>query len=399
MRGRLWFVPIAIGLVLAGPTAAASPLRAHAARAGAVPVAAPSVTLKATPTMVTYGKSVTFTGKISPASGGEIVRIIDQHGNQIAHGTTASDGTYTTHRIPPQNLAVHAEWTTASSNVVHLHVRPILSGRRSAILPFAMVHVTGRVIPAWATHSVSVTLSQNGSTLKRVTAKVGHRGRFSASIEVEHLGSQRVVVYERSRNFARTAWRSNPGTPPTPSLQQGSTGQFVQLLQGRLMDLHYHVPGRNGNFDYRTADSVMAFHKVQGMARSTYVDAATWHALADPKSMVPRVKAAGSHWEVNLSKQVAFYVVDGKVRSIFHVSSGKPSTPTFPGQFHVDQKVPGYNQKEMYYSSFFDGNRALHGYADVPSYPASHGCVRMPIWSAIWVYNHAPYGILVDVYY
>jgi L,D-transpeptidase-like protein/putative peptidoglycan binding protein len=396
MRTKLFFVPFVVGLVLAGPVAAASPVHAHLLPG--VPAAA-SVTLKASPTTVTYGKSVTFSGKISPASGGEIVRIFDQNGDQIAHAATAADGTYQTHRIPPQNLAVHAEWTTAASTVVHLFVRPILHGKRSPILPFAKVHVTGRLIPASATRTVSVTLSQNGNTLKRVPAHVGNRGRFSTYIQVDHLGSQRVVVYERSRHFARTAWRSNPGTPPTPGLHQGSTGLFVQLLQGRLMQLHYHVAGRNGNFDYRTADSVMAFHKVQGMVRTTYVDAATWRALADPKSLVPRVKTTGSHWEVNLTKQVAFYVVNGKVRSIFHVSSGKPSTPTFPGQFHVDQKVPGYNQKEMYYSSFFDGNRALHGYADVPPYAASHGCVRMPIWSAIWVYNHAPLGILVDVYY
>jgi hypothetical protein len=396
MRSKLLFVPFAIGLVLAGPMAVASPTHAQSGPGAA---AAPSVTLTASRTTVTYGKSVTFAGKISPASGGETVAIVDQNGNQIAHDTTAADGTYSTHRIPKQNLAVHAEWTTVSSAVVHVHVRPILNAKRSAILPFADVHVAGRLIPARAANRVAVTLSQGGKTLKRVMARVGKRGRFAANVYVDHLGSQRVVVHERSRNFARTSWRSNLGTPPTPGLHQGSTGPFVQLLQGRLMQLHYRVAAKNGNFDYRTADSVMAFHKVQVMARTTSVDAATWRALANPIRPVARDKSAGYQWEVNLTKQVLLYVHDGKIVDILHVSTGKPSTPTLPGRFHVYQKQPGFNEKMMYYSSFFDGNRGMHGYAEVPSYAASHGCVRMPYWNAIWAYNRAPLGVGVFVYH
>ena len=89
---------------------------------------------------------------------------------------------------------------------------------------------------------------------------------------------------------------------------------------------------------------------------------------------------------------------DGEVEEIFHVSTGKPSTPTLPGNFHVWSKQGGTNRDGMYYSSFFDGNRALHGYPDVPPYAASHGCVRIPFWNALWVYDHAPIGIQVLVY-
>ena len=40
----------------------------------------------------------------------------------------------------------------------------------------------------------------------------------------------------------------------------------------------------------------------------------------------------------------------------------------------------------------FIGDFAIHGYAPVPPYPASHGCVREPIWACYWVYDHSWVG-------
>ena len=37
----------------------------------------------------------------------------------------------------------------------------------------------------------------------------------------------------------------------------------------------------------------------------------------------------------------------------------------------------------------FIGNFAIHGYAPVPPYPASHGCIREPIWACYWVFDHS----------
>jgi lipoprotein-anchoring transpeptidase ErfK/SrfK len=53
----------------------------------------------------------------------------------------------------------------------------------------------------------------------------------------------------------------------------------------------------------------------------------------------------------------------------------------------------------MYYSSFFIGGYAIHGYNPAPDYPASHGCMRLPIRDAISVYNWIEMGNTVDVYY
>jgi lipoprotein-anchoring transpeptidase ErfK/SrfK len=50
----------------------------------------------------------------------------------------------------------------------------------------------------------------------------------------------------------------------------------------------------------------------------------------------------------------------------------------------------------MYYSVYFHGGYATHGYASVPTYPASHGCLRNPIPNAVFIYNWLDYG---DVFY
>lgn len=45
----------------------------------------------------------------------------------------------------------------------------------------------------------------------------------------------------------------------------------------------------------------------------------------------------------------------------------------------------------MYRPNYFHGGYALHGMTSVPSYPASHGCVRMTVptmdrmWSSLWI--------------
>ena len=46
----------------------------------------------------------------------------------------------------------------------------------------------------------------------------------------------------------------------------------------------------------------------------------------------------------------------------------------------------------------FHGGFAIHGFSPVPAYPASHGCVREPIWAADWTYEQTPVGTPVDVY-
>ncbi len=86
------------------------------------------------------------------------------------------------------------------------------------------------------------------------------------------------------------------------------------------------------------------------------------------------------------------------MRAIYTMSSGKPSTPTVIGHFNVYSKTPGVNSEGMVDSNYFIRGYAIHGYPEVPTYAASHGCLRVPIPDAPAIYGWVQMGTGVDVY-
>ncbi len=52
----------------------------------------------------------------------------------------------------------------------------------------------------------------------------------------------------------------------------------------------------------------------------------------------------------------------------------------------------------MVNSNYFIRGYAIHGYAEVPTYAASHGCLRVPIPDAAAIYGWVREGTPVDVY-
>jgi lipoprotein-anchoring transpeptidase ErfK/SrfK len=67
------------------------------------------------------------------------------------------------------------------------------------------------------------------------------------------------------------------------------------------------------------------------------------------------------------------------------------------GRFHVYRKQPGTNSHGMVDSDYFIGGYAIHGYAEVPAFNASHGCLRVPIPNALSIYNWVRMGDVVWV--
>ena len=112
----------------------------------------------------------------------------------------------------------------------------------------------------------------------------------------------------------------------------------------------------------------------------------------------PAARYGGDHVEVDKTRQVLFEVNGGRVVRVIHVSTGATgNTPV--GRFHVYSKVPGTLPTGMFDSSFFLRGFAIHGYPSVPSYPASHGCVRIPMWVAPTLFAANSYGETIYVYY
>ena len=84
---------------------------------------------------------------------------------------------------------------------------------------------------------------------------------------------------------------------------------------------------------------------------------------------------------------------------ILFIEPGQPVRKSLFGKFTFYSKTPGFNSHGMYYSNYFVGGYAIHGYADVPPYAASHGCIRIPIPSAKAVYAWVDLGDTIYVYH
>jgi hypothetical protein len=179
----------------------------------------------------------------------------------------------------------------------------------------------------------------------------------------------------------------------------GSRGAFVRLMQQRLAALHFYVP-QTGVYDQGTGLAIDAYHRLLRWGTSENLDGATIERLLDGYgSFRVRFSGHGRHAEGNLSLQLLALIDGSRVQAIYPISSGKPSTPTILGDFHVYSKVPGYLPDGMYDSNFFIRGFAIHGYDPAPDFPASHGCMRLPIVDAPSVFGWLAIGDWVDVYY
>jgi peptidoglycan hydrolase-like protein with peptidoglycan-binding domain len=185
-----------------------------------------------------------------------------------------------------------------------------------------------------------------------------------------------------------------------PNVGFGDTGQSVLLLQRELTALHYAVP-LTGMFDEGTGQALIAYRKMNGLERVAAAGPRVFSLLSRRAGAFHvRYLGDGRHVEANLGKQVLAEIEPGgRVYRIYTISSGKPSTPTVLGRFQVYLKTPGENSEGMVDSNYFIRGYAIHGYAEVPTYAASHGCLRVPVPDAPAIYAWVRVGTPVDVYY
>ena len=262
---------------------------------------------------------------------------------------------------------------------------------------------SGRLDPYVAGEKVSVELWKGKKRLgTRIVAVKDQKGsgRFTASFgAVKKTGSYFVrAIHEGTANQKKaTSERARFGAVQASS-GSGSSGEHVRLLQIGLRRLAYVTPV-NGKHDNATGRAVMAFRKVNGMNRTFGANRNVMRALfAGRGGYKLRFPKAGRHAEADLSRAVLVLADKGKAVRIYHASPGKPSTPTVRGTFHVYRRQPGTNSHGMVHSAYFIRGYAVHGYASVPAYPASHGCLRVPIPNARSIYNWLTMGTRVDVY-
>lgn len=266
-----------------------------------------------------------------------------------------------------------------------------------------------RTAVPWRTPLLSATVSG-----RVVTVDLG--ARFAA-------GRDEVALQDRMGQLVRTI-RSIPGVLSVRVLVEGGVpvGLFpgydlrrpvatpvervaapprTRDLQQRLVDLGFLAPsGMTGKFDDQTSAAVLGFQKWANLTRDGALGAATVAALVRATRPLPALRAPGRRIEVQLRRQLALLIQDDKVVRAVHISSGADGkTPR--GSFRIYRKER-YSWSVPFkvwlpWASYFTGGIAFHEFDSVPTYPASHGCVRVSRYDAPMLFGFAEAGTQVDV--
>jgi hypothetical protein len=215
-------------------------------------------------------------------------------------------------------------------------------------------------------------------------------GAGKVTITADHAATPQMVALRARPVYLRVV---------SGSVHGHQRGETVRLLQAELANLGYAVD-HSGVMDSATERAVLAFRKTSGLSRTSRADRAFFIRMSHGGGRFHvRYPRDGKHVEADLSHQVLAEIEPGAhVHQIFAMSSGKPSTPTVVGRFRVYTKGSGTNSKGMVDSNYFIAGYAIHGYAEVPPYAASHGCLRIPIPNAAAVFAWIHVGDPVDVY-
>jgi lipoprotein-anchoring transpeptidase ErfK/SrfK len=272
-------------------------------------------------------------------------------------------------------------------------------------VPGRVVHISGRIVPYVPRQKLQLRIWLGSRLAKTVTVtpkptKTKQTATFKAKFTAAKLGDVRVfAVHAQTPEQKAIQSKAAAVSVVAPMASFGTRSPFVALVQQKLAKLGYAVP-RTGAYDGGTGDAVEAYRKVLGSSRLKTLDGAVLDKLLrGVGGFKVRYPQHGRHVEANLTQQVLALIENGKVFRAYTTSSGASVTPTVLGNFRFYWKQPGVNDRGMVHSSYFIRGYAIHGYPSVPTYPASHGCLRVPIPVALDIFNWVRLGDQIDVYY
>jgi N-acetylmuramoyl-L-alanine amidase len=338
-----------------------------------------------------YGQRGRFTGSIWPPVAGAAVEIRGPRSAVVRGRTRANGGFVLRGRLlsrGPFRARVAGFDSQPDTTALAPAVKTRIEGSGLVGAPLRLV---ARVRPADA-----------GRLVVRVTrgGKAGAGGRYGAAARIRLPSGAPGVLTVRvavvpAAGYVAPRPRALTAVVARPNLAVGSTGPSVLALERRLAELRYALPGVDGSFGLETTQAVLAFQAVERLPRTGRVDVRTWRRLVAARTPLPRLR--GTHIEVSKGSQYLMVVKDSRVTAIVHVSTGATgNTPI--GTFRIYRKSVGWDWV-LWYPMYFLRGFAIHGYPSVPSYPASHGCVRIPMWIAPRLFGQFTYGQTVTVYW
>lgn len=370
---------------------------------GAARSAGEAVTLEAGRSVALYGTSVRLAGQVTPATEDirvHVYRLVAGSRHLVAQLETNAQGRYATRLTlrAPGPFVARASFPVSGDDPIVVESEPA----QVRLKPRLTARFVGKA-------AVGRRLYLQGRLQPATAGRLNRRIR--GTVKSVRIGPYGVFKFKISTKDARPAWIRlwlHPEQGYTahdkvkrkrlslPSLSIGSHGPAVHALERLLKRKQYAIRGTDPSYGLDTAEAVLAFQKVHGRARTGRMTAELWRRLTRskrPKARVPK----GTHIEISKSTQTIYEVVKGKVVNVLHTSTGATgNTPV--GRWRVYSKTPGFNGSHMYYSLFFLRGFAIHGYASVPAYPASHGCARIPLWAAPGLYSRWGYGSRIIVF-
>ncbi len=177
------------------------------------------------------------------------------------------------------------------------------------------------------------------------------------------------------------------------SAQSNAENKRKQILEAEtiLSDLGYWILKVDGVIDSSTRHSLIAFQKVEKRKRTGILNEKELNALRNASR--PKAKfTSEAHIEVDITRQVLFLVDENNlVTHILPISSGNDEkyeqngkweiAHTPRGTFKIEKQIKGVRKAplgNLYNPNYFYKGVAIHGSNSIPTYPASHGCIRIP---------------------
>jgi hypothetical protein len=211
-----------------------------------------------------------------------------------------------------------------------------------------------------------------------------------------HRGWLRTVAVAATATVALTGL-----LPAVPAEADSS----LRAVEQHLADLGYPVGAVDGVQDGHTLRALCAWRRLSGF--STHrggIQSGEYDQILATRSL-PSVSRTATHLVIDRTCQVVTYRAGGRVQRVFAASTGRPGKETPAGTFSVYRKRAGWHtstlypapQPNMYNTLYFNGVIALHGSREVPTEPASSGCVRVTPAVADFLYPRVPIGTRVEV--
>jgi lipoprotein-anchoring transpeptidase ErfK/SrfK len=380
---------------------------------------------------VVYGATLTLTGTLTRVDGTPLVdaavQVLSRTGGQTSRVVLATVRTDANGRLSyllsPRVTAEYqlryggdALMAPTVSNKTVSSLRPRINGAFTpAGLKLGQTSVLrGSIAPAYSGSRLAIRRrAADGTWTDAAVVGIDSTGGYSWSVTPGAIGRYvfQVVLPSRPAHL-QAATPAMAVQVDARDLARGDTGADVRTLEQRLAAQRADVGRVDGVFDYDLTHAVIAFQKSQGIARTGRYDSATRVRLGAPVPVRLQYPKSGRAVEIDLRKQVLYLSEGGVLRRILDVSTGsgqlyesegvthRAVTPR--GSFAITRKINDPHHESplgiLYRPAYFYGGFAVHGSSSVPTYPASHGCVRITNPAMDRLYDLLVIGTPVTVY-